>query len=272
LINNKFFNFQFLILNLQSIFNFLILKLKNLLKIENCDLKIVRFMIEELAQKIKVEFKNIELLKQALTHRSYLNEHRDYKLDHNERLEFLGDAVLELVVTEYLYNNFSNPEGELTNWRASLVNGEMLAKIAKNLGLEKYLLMSRGEAKDTGRARQYLLANAFEAIIGAIYLDQKESGYEKCRKFISDNVIVELSEIIKNKSYMDPKSRFQEEAQDKIGVTPSYRVISESGPDHSKKFVVGVYLGDELVAEGEGQSKQEGQRMAAEKALEAKGW
>lgn len=229
-------------------------------------------MIEKLSKKIKVEFNNIEFLKQALTHRSYLNEHRDYKLDHNERLEFLGDAVLELVVTEYLYENFPNPEGELTNWRASLVNGEMLAKIAKNLGVEEYLLMSRGETKDTGRARQYLLANAFEAIIGAIYLDQKEKGYDECRRFIMENVVVELSEIIKNKSYMDPKSQFQEKAQEKAGVTPSYRVISESGPDHDKKFVVGVYLGEELVGEGEGQSKQEGQRMAAEKALEVKGW
>lgn len=229
-------------------------------------------MIEELAKKLGVEFNNIELLQQAMTHRSYLNEHRSYKLDHNERLEFLGDAVLELVVTEYLYKNFPNPEGEMTNWRAALVNGEMLARISGRLGVEKYLMMSRGEAKDTGRARQYLLANAFEAITGAIYLDQKEKGYSVCREFIMKNVICELPEIIEKKLYMDPKSHFQEKAQDEVGVTPSYRVTSESGPDHDKKFVVGVYLDDELIAEGEGRSKQEAQRNAAEKGLEAKDW
>jgi len=229
-------------------------------------------VLEKLAKKIGVKFNNLELLQQAVTHRSYLNEHRSYKLDHNERLEFLGDAVLELVVTEYLYKNYKNPEGELTNWRAALVNGEMLAKISKKIGVEEFLLMSRGEAKDTGRARQYLLANAIEAIIGAIYLDQGEKGYERAGEFIMKNVVVNLSEIIKNKTYMDPKSRFQEEAQDRVGITPSYRVLEESGPDHDKKFVVGVYLGEELIAQGEGKSKQEGQRKAAEKALEIKGW
>jgi len=230
-------------------------------------------MIEELGKKLGIEFNDIDLLQQALTHRSYLNEHRNYKLDHNERLEFLGDAVLELVVTEHLYKNFpDHAEGEMTNWRAALVNGEMLAKISKRLGVEGYLLMSRGESKDTGRARQYLLANAFESIVGAIYLDQRENGYDVSKDFIEKNVIVELAEIIKNKSYLDPKSRFQEESQERVGITPSYRVISESGPDHDKKFVVGVYLGEELAAEGEGLSKQEAQRSAAEKALEAKGW
>jgi len=226
-------------------------------------------MLEDLAQKLGVKFNNLELLQQAVTHRSYLNEHRSYKLDHNERLEFLGDAVLELVVTEYLYNNYKNPEGELTNWRAALVNGEMLAIISKALGVEEYLMMSRGEAKDTGRARQYLMANAFESITGAIYLDQ---GYDTSRDFIMKNVVTRLPEILESKSYMDPKSRFQEEAQDKVGVTPSYRVLEESGPDHDKKFVVGVYLDTEMVAKGEGQSKQEAQRHAAEKGLEAKNW
>ena len=240
--------------------------------IASCILVILKRMLENLSDKLGVKFNDPDLLKQALTHRSYLNEHRSYKLDHNERLEFLGDAVLELVVTEYLYNNYPNPEGELTNWRAALVNGEMLSKISKNLGVENHLLMSRGEAKDTGRARQYLLANAFEAIVGAIYLDQGKSGYEAARKFIMENVVTELPEIIKNKLYLDPKSRFQEESQDKAGITPSYRVMSESGPDHDKKFVVGVYLGEELIAEGEGQSKQEAQRNAAEKGLEEKGW
>jgi ribonuclease III len=244
-------------------------------------------MLDSLAKKLGVKFNNPELLQQAVTHRSYLNEHRSYKLEHNERLEFLGDAVLELVVTEYLYKNFKNPEGELTNWRAALVNGEMLAKISKKIGVEEFLMMSRGEAKDTGRARQYLLANAFEAIVGAIYLDQQEKpastrgddrssmrggGYDESKKFIEKNVIVELSEIIEKKLYEDPKSRFQEEAQDKAGVTPSYRVMSETGPDHDKQFAVGVYLGEEMIAKGEGASKQEAQRQAAENALEVKKW
>jgi ribonuclease-3 len=229
--------------------------------------------MHELEKKIGVTFNNSDLLCQALTHRSYLNEHRGYALEHNERLEFLGDAVLELVVTEYLYKHYpANPEGEMTNWRAALVNGEMLAKISRELGVEEYLLMSRGEAKDTGRARQYLLANAFEAIVGAMYLDQKEKGYAVCYDFIEKNVIDKLSNIIEKKLYFDAKSRFQESAQEKVGTTPSYRVLEESGPDHDKKFVVGAYIGDELVAKGEGLSKQEAQRNAAEKALEIKEW
>lgn len=226
-------------------------------------------MIDDLAKKIGVKFKNLDLLRQALTHRSYLNEHRDYKLDHNERLEFLGDAVLELVVTEYLYNNYPNPEGELTSWRAALVNGETLAKISQKLGVEEHLMMSKGEKKDTGRARQYLLANAFEAITGAIYLDQ---GYEVAKDYIMKNVVVELDEVLKNKSYMDPKSYFQEKAQEIEKVTPSYKVIKEWGPDHDKHFVVGAYLDNEKVAEGEGKSKQEAQREAAKNGLDVKGW
>lgn len=229
-------------------------------------------MVENLAKKLEVKFNNLELLQQAVTHRSYLNEHRGYKLEHNERLEFLGDAVLELVVTEYLYNNYPNPEGEMTNWRAALVNGEMLAKISGEIGVEEYLLMSRGEAKDKGRARQYLLANAFEAIVGAIYLDQKTRGYDVCKKFILKHVVTKLPNIIEKKLYLDAKSRFQEEAQERSGITPSYRVLEESGPDHDKKFVVGVFLGEEMIAKGEGLSKQEAQRSAAEKALEERGW
>jgi len=229
-------------------------------------------VIEKLAEKIGIKFNNLELLQQALTHRSYLNEHRDYKLDHNERLEFLGDAVLELVVTEFLYANYPNPEGDLTNWRAALVNGEMLAKISTKLGVEEFLLMSKGEAKDTGKARQYLLANAFESITGAIYLDQKENGFDVAKEFILKNVVCELPEIIKNKSYMDPKSLFQEKAQEKVSVTPSYKVIEESGPDHAREFVVGVYLEQELIASGKGLSKQEAQRNAAAAGLEAKKW
>lgn len=226
-------------------------------------------MIESLAKKIGIDFKEISLLQQAVTHRSYLNENRGYKLDHNERLEFLGDAVLELVVTEYLYKHYENPEGELTAWRSSLVNGEMLAVIAKDLGVEEFLLMSKGESKDVGRARQYLLANAMEAIIGAIYIDQ---GYEKAQKFVLDNVVVKLGEIIDKKLYLDPKSYFQEKSQENDKITPSYRVIKEWGPDHDRHFVVGVYLGNDLVAEGEGTSKQEAQREAARKGLEEKGW
>ena len=219
---------------------------------------------------IKVSFKNQDLLKNALVHRSYINEHSDFELGHNERLEFLGDAVLELVVTENLYNNYDNPEGELTNWRAALVNGAMLAKIARKLNVEDYLYLSKGEAKDTSvKARNYILANAMEAIIGAIYLD---SGYDASKDFIIENILVELPIILESKSYIDDKSRFQEEAQEKVGITPSYEVISEKGPDHNKNFVIGVYLDKEKVAEGEGSSKQEAQMAAATKALKAKGW
>lgn len=226
-------------------------------------------MIDSLSKKLGIRFKNLDLLQQAVTHRSYLNENRSYKLDHNERLEFLGDAVLELAITEHLYNNYPNPEGELTAWRSALVNGDNLAKISGKMDVEKYLQMSRGEAKDTGRARQYLLANALEAIIGAIYLDQ---GYEAAKKFVIDNIGTDLSEVIKNGSYLDPKSLFQEKAQEIEKVTPSYRVLKEWGPDHDRNFVIGAYLGEKLVAEGEGNSKQEAQREAARKGLEAKNW
>ena len=226
-------------------------------------------MIESLAKRIGVEFTDQSLLQQAVTHRSFLNENRDYKLDHNERLEFLGDAVLELIVTEYLYKNYANPEGELTAWRSSLVNGEMLASIAKGLGVEDFLMMSKGEAKDTGRARQYLLANAMEAIIGAIYIDH---GYDEAKKFVLENVVVKLDEILEKKLYLDPKSYFQEKSQENEKITPSYRVVKEWGPDHDRHFIVGVYLGDELIAKGEGTSKQEAQREAAKNGLDVKGW
>jgi len=223
----------------------------------------------KLEKKIGVVFKNKDLLKQALVHRSYLNEHREFKLDNNERLEFLGDAVLELASTEYLYNKFPNPEGELTNFRAALVNGKMLAKISGELGLGDYLMMSKGETKDLGKARQYLLANTLEAVIGAIYLDQ---GYRKSKKFISDNILCKMKDVLEEKLYQDPKSKFQEEAQEKVGTTPLYKVIKEWGPDHNKHFIIGAYLEDEKIAEGEGTSKQTAQRNAAKNALEAKGW
>lgn len=225
--------------------------------------------ISTLEEKIGVKFKNTENLLQALTHRSYLNENPKWPLDHNERLEFLGDAVLELVVTDYLYLNYPNPEGELTNWRAALVNSVMLAKIAGKFELNDFMLLSRGEAKDTGRARQYILANAVEAVIGAVYLDQ---GYESSQKLIEKFVLPELPEILSERLYKDSKSLFQELAQEKVGVTPTYEVLKQWGPDHAKEFEIGVYLERELVASGEGKSKQEAQQVAAENALKAKGW
>ena len=223
----------------------------------------------ELQKKIGIEFKNTDILLQALTHRSYLNENTSWPLEHNERLEFLGDAVFELVVTDHLYKNYPQPEGELKNWRAAIVNAVILSKICGKFDLNDYILLSRGEAKDTGRARQFILANAIEALIGAIYLDQ---GYAMAEKFVDKFVIVELPTIIEQKAYRDSKSRLQEEAQDKVGITPTYEVLKEWGPDHARNFEVGVFLGSELVGQGSGLSKQEAQQMAAEDALKKKGW
>jgi len=223
----------------------------------------------KLEEKLSVKFNKPELLQQALTHRSFLNENSNFSLEHNERLEFLGDAVLELVVTEYLYRNYPNPEGELTSWRAALVNAKKLAEVAEVLDINDFLLLSRGEAKDSGRARQYILANAFEALVGAIYLDQ---GFEASKNFLESRLINYLPEILKSGMYRDAKSSFQEEAQERVGITPSYEVIDEWGPDHAKQFKIGVFLDEELVAEGQGNSKQEAQQKAAEEALRAKGW
>jgi len=226
--------------------------------------------IETLEKKIGTEFKNHDLLRQAVVHRSYLNEHPTFGIGHNERLEFLGDAVLELVVTEYLYNSFDNPEGELTNWRASLVNAKILSGIAKDCGFEEYLYLSRGESKDKDtKARQYILANTIEAVIGAIYLDQ---GWEGAKNFIHRFIIVHLPTILEKQLYIDPKSQFQEIAQEKTGITPSYKVLKEEGPDHAKNFTVAVYLEKEEVATGEGTSKQEAQTEAARAGLKVKGW
>ncbi|MBI4117843.1 MAG: ribonuclease III [Parcubacteria group bacterium] len=222
-----------------------------------------------LEDRMGVTFKNKKHLIQALVHRSYLNENKQFPVAHNERLEFLGDAVLELVVTEYLYKHYSNPEGELTNWRASLVNSTMLATLAKEIELESYLFLSRGESKDMGKARQYILANAFEALIGSLYIDH---GYRACKKFIEKNLLSKLSHILENKLYMDAKSKFQEIAQEKFGITPTYRVIEETGPDHARHFVIGVSIGEELIAQGTGSSKQEAQMNAAEAGLAKKGW
>ena len=219
---------------------------------------------------LNVHFNNRDLLKQALVHRSYLNENPGFGLDHNERLEFLGDAVLELAVTNYLFAHFPDPEGELTNWRASLVNSHMLATVAQRLGVEDYLYLSRGEAKDTNsKARNYILANALEAIIGAIYLDQ---GFEAAEQLVSTFLIPELPAILEQKLYLDPKSRFQEIAQEQLKITPTYKVHSEVGPDHAKEFEIGVYLSDELIATGRGTSKQEAQLDAAFNGLKEKGW
>ncbi len=223
-----------------------------------------------LEKKLGIEFKDKDLLTQAFVHRSYLNENPEFGLDQNERLEFLGDAVLELVVTECLYGQYpEKPEGELTNWRAALVNAKMLTSVAEELGLNDFLLLSRGETKELGKARQYILANTFEAFVGAIYLDL---GYDVSSKFIKENVLIKLPEIIKNKLYKDAKSHFQEVAQEKVGVTPAYKVLKEWGPDHKKKFTVGVFLGSESVAEGEGYSKQEAEEEAAKAGLVIKKW
>jgi ribonuclease-3 len=226
--------------------------------------------LEKLEQTLGVSFHDKDTLRQALVHRSYLNEHPDFRLGHNERLEFLGDAVLELVVTEYLYQNYENPEGELTNWRAALVNADMMAEICSRLSIEDYLYLSKGEAKDAGsKARRYILANAIEAVIGAVYLDL---GWDEAKDFIHRTVLIELPRILKDQLHIDPKSRFQEAAQEKAGVTPVYKVLSEEGPDHNKVFEIGVYIGKELIAKGTGSSKHEAQVAAALAAIEAKGW
>lgn len=223
-----------------------------------------------LERKIGITFKNSDMLVQSVVHRSYLNENRDFTLAHNERLEFLGDAVLELAVTKFLFDNYLNPEGELTNWRAALVNAKMCAKVAKDLGLEEYLFLSHGEAKDANtKARDYILANAIEALIGAIYLDQ---GWDMANQFVTRWVITQLPEVLELGLWMDPKSRFQEGAQEMLGITPIYRVLGEEGPDHAKQFTVAVYLDKEKVAEGTGGSKQEAQVEAAENALKVKKW
>ena len=219
-----------------------------------------------LEKKLNLKFKNKDLLKQAFIHRSYLNENSDIKLGHNERMEFLGDAILELVVTEELYKKYpTQTEGELTNWRAALVNAKTLAKMAELLGFNDFLLLSSGEKKELGKARQYILANVFEAFIGSLYLDQ---GYKPCQEFIKKHLIKELPAIIKKGLHRDAKSRFQEEAQEKKGITPTYKVLKERGPDHAKHFLVAVFLDNKMIAQGEGYSKQEAEEMAAKNALE----
>lgn len=225
---------------------------------------------QELQKKLDIKFKNKDLLKQAFIHRSYLNENPGFNLGHNERLEYLGDAVLELIVTDYLYKNYPDlAEGEMTSLRAALVNSQMLLQISDRLDFNEYLYLSKGEAKEINRGRQYILANTFESFVGALYLDQ---GYGSAEKFILKNLIPELKNVIEKKLWRDSKSLFQEAAQERAGITPTYEVLEASGPDHAKKFIIGVYLEKELVAKGEGASKNEAQQQAAENALKIKSW
>ncbi len=226
----------------------------------------------KLAQKINVQFKDLTLLRRACTHRSYLNENKSAGLEHNERLEFLGDAVLELVVTSFLFKKYPDKnEGDLTSYRSALVNTHSLSKVALYIDVDEYILLSKGESKDTGRARSIIHADTIEAIIGAVYLD---GGYNAAANFIAEQLleILDIDEIVKNKTWLDAKSRFQEKAQEETGLTPSYKTMKEAGPDHNKIFTLGVFIGDIQIALGSGLSKQEAEQKAAEKALEIKGW
>ena len=223
-----------------------------------------------LETRLQYSFSHLDLLVEALTHRSYLNEHREYGGSHNERLEFLGDAVLELAATDFLFKKFpAKPEGDLTSYRAALVNTVSLAESSQALGVGEFLLLSKGESKDTGRARDVILADAFEAIIGAIYLD---AGYAAAEAFVARTLYEKIDRVITSRSYQDAKCRFQEAAQEKRGITPSYETLSEVGPDHDKRFMVGVFIGEKEVARGEGQSKQEAEQAAAQAGLAAMRW
>ncbi len=223
--------------------------------------------LDKLEQIINIPFSDKNLLKEALTHRSYINENPKWDVPHNERLEFLGDAVLELTVTENLFKAYPDySEGDLTSIRAALVNYQILSKIARDINLEKAIFLSKGESKDSDRAKEVILANALEAVIGAIYLDQ---GYQTTEKFIKENVLILLPEVIEKKLYEDPKSLLQEIVQEKLKITPAYEVLSETGPDHAKIFEVGVYFEKELGGKGRGFSKQEAEVEAAKNALEA---
>ncbi|MEA2020738.1 MAG: ribonuclease III [Patescibacteria group bacterium] len=222
--------------------------------------------LEKLEKKIDLTFKNKTLARNAFVHRSYLNEHPDFELSSNERLEFLGDAVLELATSEKLFRKYPNkPEGNLTNIRAALVCTVSLAEESKRLGLGNYLFLSKGEDDSGGREREYILANTFEAFLGAIYLDQ---GYKTCQNFLEKNLFYKVDEIVKNRKYKDAKSTLQEIAQEEQGITPTYKVLEEWGPDHAKNFRMGVFLNDKQIGGGEGNSKQEGEQAAAQDALE----
>ncbi len=226
--------------------------------------------IQAFTKAIGVSFKNQQYIRTAFTHRSYVNEHRDIVREHNERLEFLGDAVLELVVTRFLFEKYpEKSEGDLTAYRAALVNTNTISEAGTKLGMNNCMLLSKGEARDEGRARQYILANAFEAVIGALYLDQ---GYDVAQAFIAKNIFPLTDNVVQKRLWQDAKSRFQEEAQERVSITPSYAILKEEGPDHDKHFTVGAYLGREMVSRGEGKSKQEAEQSAAKNALEEKGW
>lgn len=216
---------------------------------------------------LNLKFKNKDLFQQALIHRSYLNEHPTFKFGHNERLEFLGDAVLELIITKFLFQNFKQGEGQLTRFRASLVNTKTLAQIAKKLKFNDYIFLSKGEINSKGRAREVILANTFEALLGAIYLDQ---GFSQAEKFIHRHLVPVLDDVLKNGLYRDPKSKFQEFIQNKLKITPVYKLIQESGLDHAKKFTIGVFLNQKLIAKGMGKNKHEAETEAAKKALKKK--
>ncbi len=219
---------------------------------------------------VGVKFKDKALLAQAFTHRSYINENPGTKLSHNERLEFLGDAVLELVVTEVLYEKYPNsPEGELTAYRSALVNAVILSSVANDMGMDECLMLSRGEARDKGKARTYILANTFEAYIGALYLDQ---GYDAASKLIGRVLLPKTEEIVEKRLWQDAKSLVQEKSQEYFSVTPSYKVIGEAGPDHDKQFTVAIYFGADKIAEGKGKSKQEAEQAAAREAIDKNKW
>ena len=221
-------------------------------------------------KKTKITFKDKNLLKQAFIHRSYINENPSAGLSHNERLEFLGDAVLELIVTNFLYKKYpSYTEGELTALRSALVNAIIVSEIALKIGMNDFLLLSKGESKDMGKARQYILANTYEAYVGAVYLDQ---GYDAANQFITKSLLPYTEEIVSKKLWRDAKSLVQEKAQEYVNFTPAYKVLSESGPDHDKHFTIGIYFGPDLIAEGKGKSKQEAEQKAAEAALKMKNW
>ncbi|MEK7539296.1 MAG: ribonuclease III [Patescibacteria group bacterium] len=221
-------------------------------------------------KKTKVIFKDKKLLQQAFIHRSYINENPSTNFSHNERLEFLGDAVLELIVTDFLYKKYPNyTEGELTSLRSALVNAVIISEVALKIGMNDYLLLSKGEAKDNGKARQYILANTYEAYIGAMYLDQ---GIKAVDKFVHQSLLPQTEEIVSKKLWRDAKSLVQEKAQEFVNFTPAYKVLSESGPDHDKHFMVGIFFGPNLIAEGKGKSKQEAEQKAAEAALKVKNW
>ncbi|MDD3940111.1 MAG: ribonuclease III [Candidatus Pacebacteria bacterium] len=223
-----------------------------------------------LEKELGIVFDNKNLLIQAFIHRSYINENSNLKLGHNERLEFLGDAVLELVSTNYLYHKYEDlAEGDLTSYRAALVNTKSIGAIAKELNFNNYLFLSKGESKDFGKARLSILADTYEAFIGAVFLDK---GYDFAKEFIEKTLLTHTEEVVEAGKYRDPKSVIQEKSQDLLSVTPSYKVISESGPDHDKKFIVGIYFGEEKIAEGEGRSKQEAETHAAKVAIQKKGW